>query len=86
RRAVTEALDRMGLWYAPSSATLYVWTRVPGGMMSARFASDLLEGAGVSLAPGTAFGPHGEGYVRISLVQPVARLEEAMARWKQWMG
>jgi len=84
RRAVTEALDRMGLEYVPSPATLYVWTRLPQGETSTQFASDLLNEAGVSLAPGTAFGPHGEGYVRISLVQPVARLEEAMARWEQW--
>ena len=75
-----------GLTYVPSSATLYVWVRVPPGMTSARFASGLLEGAGVSLAPGTAFGLHGEGYARISLVQPVARLEEAMGRWERWMG
>jgi len=37
-----------GLAYVPSSATLYVWVRVSPGMTSARFASDLLEGAGVS--------------------------------------
>ena len=85
RLAVTEALDRMGLEYVPSSTTLYVWVRVPQGMTSARFTSDLLDGAGVSLAPGTVFGPRGEGYVRISLVQPVARLEEALARWERWM-
>lgn len=85
RLTVTEALARLGLEYVPSSATLYVWVRVPRGIKSARFTSELLEGAGVSLAPGTAFGTHGEGYLRISLVQPVARLEEAMARWERWM-
>jgi len=85
RRAVTAALDRMGLEYVSSSATLYVWARAPQGVTSARFTSDLLDGAGVSLSPGTAFGSQGEGYVRISLVQPVARLEEAMGRWERWM-
>nr|HID13557.1 aminotransferase class I/II-fold pyridoxal phosphate-dependent enzyme [Anaerolineae bacterium] len=85
RRAVTAALERMGLEYAPSSATLYVWARVPQGTTSAQFASDLLGETGVSLAPGTAFGPHGEGYVRISLVQPMERLEEAIGRWERWM-
>jgi len=85
RRAVTAALDRMGLEYVSSSATLYVWARVPQGVTSAQFTSDLLDAAGVSLSPGTAFGSQGEGYVRISLVQPVARLEEAMARWERWI-
>jgi len=85
RRAVTAALDRIGLEYVPSSATLYVWARLPEGTRSMEFTSNLLEGTGVSMGPGIAFGPHGEGYVRISLVQPVERIEEAMARWEQWM-
>lgn len=85
RQAVTAALERMGLEYIPSSATLYVWVRLPENTPSMEFTSDLLEGAGVSLGPGVAFGPHGEGYVRISLVQPVERIEEAMARWERWM-
>ncbi len=86
RRVVTRALDRMNLWYAPYGATLYVWAEIPPHFAtSADFTAHLLEETGVSLSPGSAFGPHGEGYVRISLVQPVERLEEAMERWERWM-
>ncbi|MGC9357920.1 MAG: aminotransferase class I/II-fold pyridoxal phosphate-dependent enzyme [Anaerolineae bacterium] len=86
RAVVTRALDRMNLWYAPYGATLYVWAEIPSGFTSSvDFAGTLLEEAGVSLPPGTAFGPNGEGYVRISLVQPEARLEEAMERWERWL-
>ena len=35
---------------------------------------------GVIVVPGTAFGPSGEGHVRIALVQPQERLEEAVRR------
>ncbi len=86
RRIVTRALDRMNLWYAPYEATLYVWAETPPTFeSSAAFTNGLLEATGVSLSPGSAFGEAGEGYVRISLVQPKARLEEAMERWERWM-
>jgi LL-diaminopimelate aminotransferase len=86
RQIVTAALDRLGLSYTPSSATLYVWARLPDGRPSLDFAAALLEGAGVSIAPGAAYGDHGEGYVRITLCCPAERLAEALARWEQWMG
>ncbi len=38
--------------------------------------------AAVVVAAGTAYGKHGEGYVRISLTVPDKRLEEAMERIK----
>jgi LL-diaminopimelate aminotransferase len=85
RQVVTAALDRMGFSYTPSSATLYVWARLPEGTQSIDFASALLEGAGVSISPGAAFGEHGEGCVRITLGHPTQRLAEAMERWERWM-
>jgi len=45
----------------------------------------LLEATGVSLTPGAAFGAHGEGFARITLVQEEARLTEAMERWERWL-
>jgi LL-diaminopimelate aminotransferase len=86
RAVVTRALDRMNLWYAPYEATLYVWTEVPATFESSdAFAASLLEETGVSVSPGSAFGPSGEGYARISLVQSEERLEEAMERWERWV-
>ncbi len=85
RDVVTRALDRMRLWYTPYGATLYVWTEIPPGFTSAEFATALLEEAGVSVSPGTAFGAHGEGYARISLVQPEDVLREALERWERWL-
>jgi LL-diaminopimelate aminotransferase len=80
RDLVLAALPAAGLSATPPRATIYVWARVPDRMTSAQYASRLLEGAGVSLTPGSAFGPHGEGYVRISLGTSTARIREALER------
>ena len=48
------------------------------------FATGLLEQAGVSITPGTAFGDHGEGYVRISLGMATERIQEAMDRMQRF--
>lgn len=86
REIITRALDRMNLWYAPYEATLYVWAEIPPQFASsAVFAQELLAEAGVSVSPGSAFGEYGEGYVRISLVQPAELLTEALERWERWL-
>ncbi len=58
-------------------ATIYVWAKVPEGYTSAEFATKILDEANVIVAAGSAYGPSGEGYVRISLTTPDDRLEEA---------
>jgi len=84
RRIVMEGLRAMGLEPQEPKAAIYVWTPLPDGWKSAEFANKLLRETGVSIAPGTVFGKHGEGYARISLVQPEPRMREAMERWERW--
>ena len=61
-------------------ASLYLWPRVPAGYTSAQCAEKVLLEAGVSLAPGTTFGPGGEGYLRVSVGQTTERVVEAVRR------
>ena len=61
-------------------AGLYLWPHVPAGYTSAAFADKILMGTGVSVMAGTAFGPHGEGFLRISLGQTTAKIAEAVRR------
>jgi LL-diaminopimelate aminotransferase len=61
-------------------ATFYLWAPVPGGGDSRGFATRLLDEAGVSVTPGVAFGPGGEGFFRVSLTAPTPRIDEACAR------
>jgi LL-diaminopimelate aminotransferase len=53
---------------------------VPEGYSAESFALTMLDHAAVSLTPGTVFGAYGEGFVRISLTAPIARINEAMQR------
>jgi LL-diaminopimelate aminotransferase len=80
RDLVVEALAAIGLEVQPPRATPYFWVRVPEGHTSASFAELVLEEAGVVVSPGPAYGPSGEGFVRLSLTVPDDRLAEAMRR------
>jgi LL-diaminopimelate aminotransferase len=77
-------------------ATLYFWVEIPeetlrtaaigvGGTphtgVSETFARSLLQETGVALAPGSFFGPAGEGFIRISITAPTDRVGEAMERF-----
>jgi LL-diaminopimelate aminotransferase len=56
---------------------------VPTGFDSVGFSTHVLEKAGVFFTPGNAYGPSGEGYVRLSLTVPDERIKEAVARLKE---
>ncbi len=68
-------------WDIPESpATMFLWAPIPGDISAADFALALIRQAGVAVIPGTAFGRHGEGYVRIAMVTTEDRLREAAGR------
>lgn len=84
RDRLLQTLSQIGLKAKPPRASLYIWARVPDGYTSLEFATSLLEEAGVVVTPGTSYGKHGEGYIRLSLTTPDERLEEALARLTAW--
>jgi LL-diaminopimelate aminotransferase len=81
RDLVCEALQAIGVEVTPPRATIYVWAPVsPGFGSSTEYCEHVLEAAGVVVSPGGAYGPNGEGFFRISLTTPDARLREAVER------
>ncbi len=81
RDRVVEVLRQLGLRLEPPKASLYVWARLPEGeRSSSAYAQRLVEQTGVVVTPGLGYGQAGEGYIRISLTTPDARLEEALQR------
>ena len=80
RDVLVGALQRIGLRVNPPKGAIYVWARVPGGETSASFTEKVLEEAAVVISPGAAYGPSGEGFVRMSLTVPDDRLNEAADR------
>jgi LL-diaminopimelate aminotransferase len=70
----------LGLTASMPRAALYLWLRIPEGWTSEGFAGRWLEEAGVAVAPGSFFGPSGQGYIRVSVTAPLERISEAMDR------
>ncbi|HEY9715210.1 MAG TPA: LL-diaminopimelate aminotransferase [Chroococcales cyanobacterium] len=80
RDLAIEALGKLGWKIKPNKATFYMWLRTPEGMSSADFATQMLDTAGIVVPPGTAYGPAGEGFFRLSLCTEKDRLQEAFDR------
>jgi LL-diaminopimelate aminotransferase len=81
RRAIlVGGLRKAGFSVFPSQAAFYVWVKVPQGHTSAGFCSLLLDKAGIVATPGNGFGAAGEGYFRLTLTAPDARLKLAVKR------
>ncbi|MDR7481206.1 MAG: LL-diaminopimelate aminotransferase [Armatimonadota bacterium] len=80
RDRVVAALREVG-WQPPTpKGTLYIWMPTPGGQSAAAFCAEVLARTGVVITPGPGYGASGEGYVRLSLTTPDARLDEALGR------
>jgi len=74
-------LDRGGLPSTRPSGAFYVWTDVSAaGVTSMDLARSLIEREHVAVAPGSAFGELGEGYVRLSLASAREDLLEGASR------
>lgn len=80
RDALCDGLESIG-WERPNAhGSMFVWARLPHGRTdSMAFCLELMEKAGVIVAPGASFGPGGEGFVRMALVLPPEGLRRAVA-------
>ncbi|HSE76494.1 MAG TPA: pyridoxal phosphate-dependent aminotransferase [Alphaproteobacteria bacterium] len=72
------AMPRVRLAYP--QAAFYAFFRVEGMSDSLDFAKMIASESGVGLAPGIAFGPEGEGWLRLCFATSTARLSEAFDR------
>ncbi len=69
-------------WDVPSpDGSMFAWAPIPprfSGLGSVEFSKLLLARAKVAVSPGLGFGEHGEGFVRIALVENTHRLRQAV--------
>jgi aspartate/methionine/tyrosine aminotransferase len=72
-----------GVEVALPSGTMYAFFRVQGVTDSLAFCKKLVAGYGLGLAPGAAFGPQGEGFVRWCFAAGEDKLAEGVARLKK---
>lgn len=79
RDMLCEGFAKLGWPINKPEATMFIWTRIPAHYdTSEQFATELVTKAGVIVTPGSAFGPSGEGYVRLALVQDIEQLQQAL--------
>ena len=80
RDALVESFGRAGWEIPPPQASMFAWAPLPKdfqGVGSMQFATLMVEKSGVVVSPGVAFGEHGEGYVRIAMVENEQRIRQA---------
>jgi alanine-synthesizing transaminase len=89
RNVLVEGLNAAGWPVDPPPAGMFVWAPLPPAFRhlgSLEFSKLLLAEAEVAVAPGVGFGEHGDGFVRIGLVENVHRTRQAIRNIKAFLG
>lgn len=88
RDYVYQAITKLGFEVARPSGAFYIFAKIPAEYEqdSMAFCIDLAEKNQLAIIPGIAFGPEGEGYVRISYAASMENLVEAMNRLATYLG
>ena len=88
RDALVESFGRAG-WQVPAPrASMFAWAPIPEPFRtlgSVEFATLLVEKASVAVSPGAGFGEHGEGHVRIALVENEQRIRQAARNIRRFL-
>ncbi|MDH4247560.1 MAG: aminotransferase class I/II-fold pyridoxal phosphate-dependent enzyme [Deltaproteobacteria bacterium] len=81
RDLVLEGLHQCNWDVDPPQGGMFLWVKIPEPFAqdgSYNFAMRLLQEASLVVSPGVGFGPEGEGYVRMALVENEKRLRQGM--------
>ena len=79
-KVIREGLTAAGMTAFGGVNAPYVWLKTPGSMTSWEFFDYLLENAGVVGTPGSGFGPHGEGFFRLTAFGSAENTKAAIER------
>lgn len=86
RSLLVNSLNRMGLNTPMPHGTFYVFADIrPYGLSSEEFCNELLNQEKVACVPGDAFGPHGQGFIRISYAYSLNHIKEACVRIEHFL-
>ena len=69
-------------------ASMFVWARIPEPLReigSLEFSKQLLKEAKIAVSPGVGFGPYGDEYVRIALIENEERIRQAARNVKKFL-
>ncbi|RAI39026.1 LL-diaminopimelate aminotransferase [Rhodoplanes roseus] len=88
RDVLVESFGRAGWDIPPPRASMFAWCPIPkpfDTLGSIEFATMLVEKAEVAVAPGVGFGEHGDGFVRIALVENEQRIRQAARNLRRFL-
>jgi aminotransferase len=86
RRYLLDGLRRLGLECFEGLGAFYLFPSIRStGLSSEDFCMKFLMEEKVAVIPGTAFGPVGEGYVRISYAASMKNIEEVLLRLERFL-
>jgi alanine-synthesizing transaminase len=88
RDALVDSFGRSGWEIPPPLASMFAWVPIPDkfkSLGSLEFSKLLIEKADVAVAPGVGFGEHGDGYVRIALVENEQRIRQAARNVRRFL-
>lgn len=83
REIVVDGLDALDASFPDPMGAFYAFPRLPGFESGETLADALLDEVGVAVTPGEAFGPGGEGHVRMSYAASEAEIRDALDRIEQ---
>jgi alanine-synthesizing transaminase len=88
RDVLVESFGRAG-WQIPAPrASMFAWAPLPEvfqGLGTVEFSTLLIEKAEIAVSPGIGFGEHGEGFVRIALVENEQRIRQAARNLRRFL-
>jgi alanine-synthesizing transaminase len=88
RDCLVDSFGRAG-WEIPApKASMFAWAPIPEpfrALGSLEFSKLLVENAEVAVSPGVGFGEHGEGFVRIALVENEQRIRQAARNIRRFL-
>ena len=86
REFIVDSLNEIGLVCPKPEGTFYVFPSIKNtGMDSVEFSKRLLKKEKVAVVPGTAFGPQGRHFIRISYATSMSDLKEACIRIERFL-
>ncbi|GHP14378.1 aminotransferase [Lentilactobacillus fungorum] len=87
RNYIADRLKKMGMRIAFPQGAFYIFAKIPDTIneTSVEFATRLAKEAKVGVTPGSAFGPGGEGWIRMSYAASDTDITKAMDRMNQYL-
>jgi alanine-synthesizing transaminase len=88
RDVLVESFGRAGWDIPPPRASMFAWAPLPEPFRTlgtVEFSTLLIEKAELAVSPGIGFGEHGEGFVRIALVENEQRIRQAARNLRRFL-